>query len=67
MKDIVIYTIWLLCSFSLIAVSAAMAIKGVSGWGWFLFAGIMFLMRFSYGDKKNTEDKQKEVNNDQTD
>jgi hypothetical protein len=48
MKDIIIYSLWLIGSFGLIITSALMAFKGVAGWGWFLFVGIILVSAFSY-------------------
>jgi hypothetical protein len=57
MKDIIIYSIWLIGSFGLIITAAVMAIKGVYGWGWFLFAGILLATSFSYGENDNQNKK----------
>lgn len=59
MKDTIVYAIWLIGSFGLIITSAAMAVKGVQGWGWFLFVGVLLAGSFSYSgnDKNKKEDK----------
>jgi hypothetical protein len=61
MKVIIVYAMWLTGSFGTIIASAYMAIKGIHGWGWFLFVGALFAGTFSYivSDKKKN-DKQKE-------
>jgi len=52
MKDIIIYSIWLLGAFGLVILAAIMAFKGIDGWGWFLFVGVLCLWGFSYADDK---------------
>lgn len=58
MKDFIIYFVWLIGSFGLIITSAVMAFKGVDGWGWFLVAGFLLAVSFSY---EGHDKEQKEV------
>lgn len=55
MRGTIIFALWLIGVFGPIITSAVMAIKGVEGWGWFLFVGVLLASGFSY----NENDKNK--------
>jgi hypothetical protein len=50
---------FIVVSVLLILASIYMAIKGVDGWGWFLFAGVVVLGGITYNEG-NKEEKEEE-------
>ena len=42
---------WVLLILITLLVSGYLCYKGVDGWGWFLFAGILFAAGYSYTEK----------------
>lgn len=54
MKEDTIFIIFLVGTFGVVFGSIIMAVKGVDGWGWFLFVAVLLFASIKY---KNTDNK----------
>lgn len=58
MKYLIII-VWLLLVMVALLTSGYLCYKGINGWGWFLFAGIILAAGFTYSEKDGEEQETK--------
>jgi hypothetical protein len=50
-----IVTFWILLTITCLCISGYLCYKGIGGWGWFLFVGVLFGAGISYTENKESE------------
>lgn len=57
MRHTIINISWILLIITTLCLSGYLAVNEKEGWGWFLFAAILFAVGFSYNDGDDDKDK----------